>query len=64
MGGFGKKRKEKTTPFDANLMRSPVLYRAAQARVALHLILDTGAQKHVSETPLSALENSACTGDV
>ena len=26
----GKKRKEKTTPFGVNLMRSPVLYRAAQ----------------------------------
>ncbi len=25
-----KKRKEKTTPFGVNLMRSPVLYRAAQ----------------------------------
>ncbi len=26
-----KKRKEKTTPFGVNLMRSQVLYRAAQA---------------------------------
>ncbi len=28
---FKKKRKEKTTPFGINLMRSQVLYRAAQA---------------------------------
>jgi len=27
-----KKRKEKTTPFGVNLMRSQVLYRAAQAK--------------------------------
>ena len=32
-----KKRKEKTTPFGVDLMRSPVLYRAAQM---LHLQLD------------------------
>jgi len=32
-----KKRKEKTTPFGVNLMRSPVLYRAAQGRNALCL---------------------------
>ena len=25
-----KKRKEKTTPFGVNLMRSPVIYQAAQ----------------------------------
>jgi len=27
-----KKRKEKTTPFGVNLIRSPVLYRAAQGQ--------------------------------
>ena len=30
--GMQKKRKEKTTPFGINLMRSQVLYRAAQER--------------------------------
>jgi len=30
LGPRRKKRKEKTTPFGVNLMRSPVLYRAAQ----------------------------------
>ena len=29
-----KKRKEKTTPFGVNLMRSQVLYRAAQSQPA------------------------------
>jgi len=32
-----KKRQEKTTPFGVNLMRSPVLYRAAQ-RICKHLM--------------------------
>ncbi len=33
-----KKRKEKTTPFGVNLMRSQVLYQAAQIRKQYHLL--------------------------
>jgi len=32
-----KKRKEKSTPFGVNLLRSPVLYRAAQSLKPLHI---------------------------
>ncbi len=32
-----RKRKEKTTPFGVNLMRSQVLYRAAQVFAVYHL---------------------------
>ncbi len=38
MSGMLQKRKEKTTPFGINLMRSHVLYRAAQLKLAAHLI--------------------------
>jgi len=31
-----RKNKEKTTPFGVNLMRSQVLYRAAQGVAAMH----------------------------
>jgi len=34
-----KKRKEKTTPFGVNLMRSPVLYRAAQGLRGIEVVL-------------------------
>ncbi len=33
VGIVTKKRKEKTTPFSVNLMRSQVLYRAAQGGI-------------------------------
>ena len=34
-GSSGKKRKEKTLPFGVNLVRSQVLYQAAQVAVAV-----------------------------
>ncbi len=34
-----KKRKEKTTPFGVNLMRSQVLYRAAQGLKDVEVVL-------------------------
>ena len=37
MSGMLQKRKEKTTPFGINLMRSQMLYGAAQLRLAAHL---------------------------
>jgi len=58
----GEKRKEKTTPFGGNLMRSQVLYRAAQVPsgdmykvsklLAARRLLPGGAQMMVGIHPL------------
>jgi len=47
-----KKRKEKTTPFGVNLMRSQVLYRAAQA----HHQLQAGSPVAMAELVLADVE--------
>ncbi len=46
----GEKRQEKTTPFGVNIMRSPVLYRAAQAHYR---------QKQCGKTPTSKCAHPA-----
>ena len=52
------KRKEKTTPFGVNLMRSPVLYRAAQEMNTMQCYLqmrDCGAGQQYKSRKMTAI---------
>ena len=50
-----KKRKEKTTPFGVNLMRSQVLYQAAQETVS-SCMLPSLAYPHAGSSYLASSE--------
>jgi len=52
-----KKEKEKTTPFGVNLMRSPVLYRAAQETIQY---MSSVKPLHIQAGALTAQRHAVC----
>ncbi len=59
---FGQKRKEKTTPFGVSLLRSQVLYQAAQAGLAQHIVQRIASAEAVAcVCILTSLELYVCS---